>query len=116
MNVAFRKIGQLPVDFDLHSGNMSFTGTLSSLKRFLIKLDATLQGETSVDCDVCAESFMLPIDEKIELLLSDGVYKDDDSIFDIVEIEKSIINMDEIFHSELELIRSDYHRCKACQN
>ena len=57
---------------------------------------------------------MIEVDEKLHLLLSDGVYKKDESDYLVIEIEDSLINFEDIIESELNSIRSDYHICDDC--
>ncbi len=91
-------------------------GTLESTKRDFVLMNAHLSGNLQVPCDVCAEPFDIMLDEDVRLLLYNGVYNGSDDKYDIIEVEISIINMDELLNSEIELIKSDYHSCETCNN
>lgn len=89
-------------------------GTLSHKEGALFQMKAVMEGRLSVTCDICAEQFDIMLDDKIDLLLFDGIYRGSDNGLDIVEMDDKI-DMDELLHSEIELMRSDYHRCEQCK-
>ena len=63
------------------------------------------------------EDFKLDIDEDIEFFISDGLYEDDGSLeLDVVESFDGFADIDALLHSEIELIRSDYHSCDGCKD
>lgn len=97
------------------SGGVTLKGTLVFKERDLVLMKAHLGGTLTLSCDVCAEDFDTMLDDELELLLSDGVYQGSTDNLDVVEMDGSI-DMDELLHSEIELIRSDYHSCEACKN
>jgi len=69
-----------------------------------------------LNCDICAEEFKLTVDEDIEFFISDGLYEDDGSIeLDVVESFDANADIDELLHSEIELIKNDYHSCDNCK-
>ena len=95
---------------------MTFKGYLQYHGGKLILLKANLNGSLETSCDVCAEEFKMSINEEIEFFISDGIYKDDSSIdLDVVESLDGIVDIDELLHSEIELIKSDYHSCENCK-
>ena len=52
----------------------------------MVKCQGTIKGEIKYICDRCGDEFMLPIDQDVELNLSDGVYKDrENELSDTVE-------------------------------
>ena len=117
MKIGFAKVGSQAIPFEISKENLKFSGTLEKFSRSLIELEAKITGEISVPCDICAEEFNNTLDEGVKFHLSDGIYKDDgDHEYDIVEIENSIIDLDEILDSEIELIKSNYFCCENCQN
>ncbi|MDX9967287.1 MAG: hypothetical protein RBS26_09830, partial [Sulfuricurvum sp.] len=63
----------------------------------------------------CAEPIETPLNEEVSFYLSDGIYKGNEEEFDVVEIDTATIDMDELFRSEIELIRSDYYCCSNCE-
>ena len=117
MRVALRKITKTPLDFDIESDKITFKGYLQYDSGKLVLLKAKLSGYIDVDCDICADEFELDVDEDIEFFISDGIYKSkDDTLIDVVEAMDSMVDLDEILHSELELIKSDYKCCKNCKS
>ena len=117
MKIGFAKVGTTAIPFDVSNGNLKFSGTLEKFSRYLIRLEAKITGELLIPCDICAEEFTDSVEESVKFYLSDGIYKvEDDSEYDIVEIENSIIDLEEILESELELFKSSYFCCKNCQN
>jgi uncharacterized metal-binding protein YceD (DUF177 family) len=116
MNIPFRRITKTPQEFEVSSGNVTLKGTLALKQRDLVLMKARLTGTLRLPCDICAEPFDTVLDEELELLLSDGVFEGSDDNLDVVEMHHGTIDMEEILHSEIELIRSDYHSCENCTN
>jgi uncharacterized metal-binding protein YceD (DUF177 family) len=115
MNIPFRRITKTPSEFEVSSNGVTLKGTVVFKERNLALLQAQLQGEIELTCDICAEDFATMLNEKIELLISDGIYKGFDENLDVVEMRDSI-DFDALLNSEIELIRSDYHSCEKCKN
>ncbi len=116
MKVTLRKINNTPLDFEVKSNEIIFKGYLQYHAGKLILLKAKLTGSTDVQCSQCGDEFQLPVDENIELFISDGIYEDDGSLeIDVVESLDSQADIDELLNSEVELIKSDYHSCKNCK-
>ncbi len=116
MNLPFRRITQTPQEFEVSSGDVTLQGTLALKGRDLVLMKARLSGTLRLPCDICAEPFDTVLDEELELLLSDGVFEGSEDNLDVVEMHNGTIEMDELLHSEIELIRSDYHSCENCTN
>jgi hypothetical protein len=75
-----------------------------------------IRGSIKIPCNSCLETVSIQIEEDIEFLLSDGVYKGFHDEFDVVEIFGGV-SLEEILLGELELLESgDYHKCESCQN
>jgi uncharacterized metal-binding protein YceD (DUF177 family) len=116
MKVLLRKITTTPLDFEIKSNEITFKGYLEYHAGKLILLKAELNGLLEIQCNQCGEDFKLPVDEEIEFFISDGIYEDDASLeLDVVESLDATADLDEILNSELELIKSDYHRCDSCE-
>lgn len=115
MNIPFKRITKTPTEFETSAGGVTLKGDVVFKERNLALLQAELSGEIMLTCDVCAEDFATMLNEKIELLVSDGVYKGFNETFDVIEIQETL-DFDELIHSEIELIRSDYHSCDNCKN
>jgi len=115
MLIPFRRLGSQPLDFELKRDNASFSGEIFLKKSNLAQLNGTITGSISVPCDICAEMIDRPLNEEVSFYLSDGIYRGDEEELEVVEIEKSVIDMEELFQSEIELIRSDYFCCENCE-
>jgi hypothetical protein len=115
MTIPFRKLGSQPLPFELNRDNARFSGHLILKKSNLAQINGTITGSISVPCDICAEIIEKPLSEEISFYLSDGIFEGNDENLDVVEIEQSMIDMDELFRSEIELIRSDYFCCANCE-
>jgi len=116
MQITLRKITKTPLDFEIKSGEIIFKGYLEYHSGKLILLKANLSGLLEKTCDICAEEFMMPLNEEIEFFISDGIYEDDNNInLDVVESLNDIVNMEELLASEIELIKSDYSSCENCK-
>ena len=117
MKVVLRRVTKTPLDFEVKSDEITFKGYLEYYKGKLILLKAKLNGFVVKPCDSCAEEFKLLLDEEVKFYISDGIYEDDDSIeLDVVESFDGNADMEELLHSEIELIKSDYHRCESCKS
>ena len=116
MKITLRKVTKAPLDFEVKSNEITFKGYLEYHGGKLILLKATLTGSLEKSCDICAEEFIMPVNEEVEFFISDGVYEDESSIeLDVVESFDGIVDVDELLNSEIELIKSDYHSCKNCK-
>lgn len=117
MKIALRKVGKTPIDFDVQSNKVAFKGFLQYHSGKLILLQAKLTGTIDMACNLCAQEFPLEVDEDIEFFISDGIHQSDAEMeLDVVEFLDATADMDELLQSEIELIRSDYHRCPTCQD
>ena len=116
MKIGFNKVGSQAIPFEISKENLNFCGTLVKFSRSLIELEAKITGEVETPCDICAEDFLSPINESVKFHISDGISKDDDSEHDIIEINDSMIDLEEILNSEVELFKSSYFCCENCQN
>ncbi|MFT7860137.1 MAG: hypothetical protein ABXS93_04285 [Sulfurimonas sp.] len=116
MKILLRKVTHTPSEFELSSDNVTFKGYLEYHKQKLIVLKADLKGKITKPCDMCAEETEIPVDEKVEFFISDGIYENDDNIgIDVVESFDGHADLNELLHSEIELIKSDYHFCDNCK-
>jgi uncharacterized metal-binding protein YceD (DUF177 family) len=115
MKIECRRIGKTPLEFRLENEGVEFIGTIVFQKGSLFYLNGHIGGSFNAPCDICAEPFDTILDEKIEILISDGVYEGMDEALDVVEVFDSVIDMEEILHSEIELIKCDYRRCVNCE-
>ena len=117
MKIPFSRITKNPLAFKVEHENMVMQGELIYKSYALAHLNATLKGSLELMCDSCAENFSRDFNETLELGLSHGVYhQNNETLEEIIEIESSIVDMDELLLSEIALIKSDYHQCDNCLN
>jgi len=118
VKIEFRKIPLQESEFEIDSNSVKFLGTFSKISSKLARIDSKIFGTCDVDCCKCGVTFNIPVDLEIKFLLSDGIYSsgNDDEEYVIIEVEEHILNFNEILHSELESLKSEYHVCDACQN
>ena len=114
MKIEFRKVPQTTKEISIDFDSVKFEGTFCRISQSLVKIDATLKGKTEIDCCRCATTEIIEVNEELNFLLSDGVYKNDERDELVIEIENSLIDFDEIIEGELNSIKSDYHICKDC--
>ena len=116
MKITLRKIGKTPLDFEVKSNEITFKGYLEYHSGKLILLKANLNGFVDTECNSCGAPFKLPVDENIEIFISDGLYEDNNSMeIDVVESFDNTADLDELLTSEIELIKSDYNSCEDCK-
>lgn len=117
LKIKFNKITNSPLKFEKSVENLKFSGELSRKNQNLVDLKGEIKGEILYLCDRCGDEFWLKIDEKIELILSDGIFSDETHEFiDLIECFGGEIDMDEILQSEVEAYKSDYFYCDKCNN
>jgi uncharacterized metal-binding protein YceD (DUF177 family) len=114
MKIEFRKVPQIEKELEFISNSVKIEGTFCRISQSLVKIDAVLKGSTEIDCCRCGKTEEIEVDEELHILLSDGIYKNDESEFLVIEVENSLIDFDEIIQSELNSIKSDYYMCDDC--
>jgi len=114
MKIEFRKVPQISKELEVIYNSVKIEGTFCKISQSLVKIDAVLKGSTDIDCCRCGITEEIEVDEELHLLLSDGIYKNDESEYLVIEVENSLIDFDEIIESELNSIKSDYHMCENC--
>lgn len=117
MRIEFRKIPLQETEFEISSNSVKFLGTFSKISSKLAKINSNLSGNYDVDCCKCGITFDVPVDSDIEFLLSDGIYSSEsnDEELVIIEVEDHFLDINEVLHSELESLRSEYHVCDNCK-
>ncbi|XOB61792.1 hypothetical protein ACMC56_14510 [Campylobacterota bacterium DY0563] len=117
MKIEFRKVPQTPKELSAEFNSVKIEGTFCKMSPSLVKIDGKLTGETSIPCARCGQEETVTLNEDINFILSDGIYKSTSEEDDlIIEIEDSLINFDEIIESEISSIQSDYYICSECEN
>ncbi|MBP3224135.1 MAG: hypothetical protein J6M14_02375 [Campylobacter sp.] len=115
--VNFQKISNSPIEFDIEKDGVKFSGNLVRKDTNLVSCKGKLKGVIPYICDRCGNDFELDIDEDINLLLSDGIFKDNERTnLDVMEFFNSQIDLEEILQSELEAYKSDYLYCMTCKD
>jgi len=100
LKIAFAKVANKNIDFELKDKNLNFSGVLKRLDPKLVECLGKMKGEISYIC-----------------VLSDGVYIDkENELSDTMEFFDGNIDLNEVFKSELEAFKSDYFYCKNCRN
>lgn len=116
MKIAFSKINSVKYPFKLDFDNLILEGFLKRKDNKIVTLDAILVGNVIHSCDSCAAEIEVEINEKINLDLSDGVFKDEENeLSDTMEFYDGEIDLIEVLKSELALYLSDYFYCQNCK-
>ena len=113
MKIEFRKIPYTKSDFKVTDNLLISEGTFFKESNKIVRINIIMSGQTTIDCDICGDSFDLEIDETIALKVSDGISEED---LDIIECQDHIVDFDEIVQSEISSIKADYHYCEKCKN
>ena len=117
MKIAFSKVTNNKIPFEIKENGIVFSGNLVSLTHNLVKCHAEINGEMTHICDRCGNDINIKINESVELILSDGIYKDsEDCLDDAIEFFDGFINLDDVLVSEIEAYKSNYFYCKNCEN
>ncbi|MCR4941672.1 MAG: hypothetical protein K5978_02610 [Campylobacter sp.] len=117
MKISFAKVMLNDFAFDLEKEGLKFSGNLVKKDQTSVKCEASITGEIKHFCDRCGDDIDLNLNEKINLLFSDGIYKDvQDQLENVYEFFDSQIDLDEVFISEIETYKSDYFYCEKCKN
>ena len=115
MKIEFKKVGFNKKEITISKQKLNLSGDLKRSKENLVDFDARLQGSVQVECSRCGKEFGLDVDEKLDLKLSDGVYRGFDEEADVIEFYDGSIDMQEIIDSEEASIQLDYHLCQECK-
>jgi len=116
MKIEFRKIPLNSSSFEIDSNSVKFLGNFSKISSKLAKIEANLGGYCEVDCCKCGKEFSIPLDESIELVVSDGIYSStEEDEYIVVEVEDHIVDFHQILDSEIESLKSEYHICDSCR-
>jgi uncharacterized metal-binding protein YceD (DUF177 family) len=115
MKIEFKKVPQSPKSFTSEYHSVKIEGTFCKISPTLVKIDSTLAGNMDVTCCRCGEEESITLDEELNFLVSDGVYKTESDDL-VIEVYDGIIDFDEIIESEISSEISDYHICEKCAN
>jgi hypothetical protein len=117
MVVSFKKVTTAPRTFNIETENLKFFGEFSYFNKNLVKLSGKIIGDIPLECSRCLDVEKVSQNIDLEMLLSDGLYKQADHSpeLDIIEFEDGQIDFDYILNSEIESIQSDYFLCSKCK-
>jgi hypothetical protein len=116
MKIVFKKVPYIGVDFETSFENIRFYGKLEKKSKNLVHCSGKLEGTLACLCDRCGDDLSLHVDEKIDLLTSDGLYKSTQELVEVMEFFDETIDLDTILQSEVETLKSDYHYCATCSD
>ena len=114
MKIVFKKVPSSGVDFQTSFEDIKFYGKLVKKSKSLVHCIGKLEGTLTCLCDRCANEISLHVNEKIDLLTSDGIYKSSEELIEVMEFFDETVDLDTILLSEVETLKSDYHYCSAC--
>lgn len=116
MKIPFSKMSSVAYPFKLNLENVVFEGEIKRKDALLAELAMQMKGIVYRICDSCGQEMELEIDENIKLLLSNGIFKDEEGkMSDVVEFFDEQIDLIELGVSELESYLSDYFYCDNCK-
>ena len=114
MKIEFRKVPQTPKELQFDYNSVKIEGIFCKISQSLTKVEANLSGITDIDCCRCGKTDNITLDENLEFLICDGIFKGNETDDLVIEIENGVIDFDEIIESELQSIKSDYYLCEEC--
>ncbi|MGP1485157.1 MAG: hypothetical protein ACTTJC_03560 [Campylobacter sp.] len=117
MKIAFSNIANNEIPFDLNLDGLNFSGKLKRIDSNLVQCLVDLKGKISHICDRCGDDINLSLDQNIDLILSNGIYKnEEENLVDVVEFFDGFVDLQEVLVSEIEAYKSDYFYCEKCKN
>ncbi len=114
MKIEFRKVPQTTKELEFDYNSVKIEGTFCKISQSLTKFEANLSGTTDIDCCRCGKTDEVTLNENLEFLISDGIFKGKESDDLVIEVENGVIDFDEIIESELQSIKTDYYLCEDC--
>ena len=117
MVVSFKKVTTAPKPFNIETENIKFFGEFSYFNKNLAKLTGKILGDITHECSRCLALEKVHHEIELEVLLSDGAFRQEDHSpeLDIIEFEDGQIDFDYILDSELESLKSEYFLCSQCE-
>lgn len=88
-------------------------GSLERVSDKVINLKGKIYGKIPHICDRCGKDIILNLDEKVSIILSNGVYNFQ-TIDNVIEFFDGKIDFDEVLQSEIEAFKSGYFYCDEC--
>lgn len=115
MKIEFKKVPQDKKELNVSFNSVNIEGTFCRISPTLVKIEAKLKGEITVDCSRCPNELTLELNEDLNLIISNGIFKGDEDDFLVIEVDETI-DFDSIIDSEINSIKSDYYLCNICEN
>lgn len=117
MKIEFQKIGSTPIPIQFKKNSVSISGILRKINTNLAKLECQIFGEIpNYICNRCGIEFNLEIKQNLTLLLSNGIFQEEENqLSDVMEFFDGFIDIEEILTSEIEAYKSDYFYCLDCK-
>lgn len=117
LKIAFAKITANKQHFELACENLMLKGILERKNEKIVLCKAILNGVLAHKCDSCGDDIDINVNENLELILSDGAFKDElGELSDTMEFYDGFIDLSELANSEIQSFKSDYFYCKKCKN
>ncbi|MBE0495094.1 MAG: DNA-binding protein [Campylobacterales bacterium] len=117
MTIEFRKIPKEAFEIDVQEGEISLKAWVLKKTPSLLLCQGNIVGTLQHHCDRCGADLVIPLDEEVEVWISDGVMPaSEEGLLNLVEFFDERADFNAILHSELEAIKSDYFYCQTCQN
>ncbi|NLY03579.1 MAG: hypothetical protein GXZ15_01860 [Campylobacter sp.] len=114
LKIGFDRVKGSDFPFEIEQNSLKFSGILYKKSLDLVKCEGKISGKLEHICDRCGDDMTIELDEDIDILLSNGVYKSE-NLEDVMEFFDSIV-IDEILESEVESFKAGYLYCKKCKN
>lgn len=114
MKIEFRKAPNTAKDINISFASVDLKGTFCKISAVLVKVEAKLSGEVELQCCRCAETTNSCVNEELDFIISDGIYKGRETDELIIEVENNTIDFDQIVQSEVASIQSEYYICEQC--
>jgi len=119
MRIAFNKVAkENSYSLDLENERFSVKSNfkIKPKTHSILHCHLDFHGKIDTICNRCGIEIAKEVDEKIELLISNGIFNGFDDNLDVVEFLDEFVDFDEILLSELELISTNYYNCGSCED
>lgn len=116
MKIPFSSVNKNAYPFSFQKENVELSGNLKKIDINLVSCEAHIKGNLPYLCSRCGEDIVLLLDYDINLILSNGYYKDENGkLDDVIEFFDENIDFDEIITGEIESYKSDCFYCEKCK-
>lgn len=115
MKINFDKIPQDGLNVKTRINNVTLQGIVNKKSAKLLSFYGKITGDLDLICDRCGVPIKVKINEDVNLILSNGEFKEVDGLLsDVIEFYDNQIEIDDILISEVEAFKSDYFYCDKC--